>query len=76
MKTVEQIKSIIGETYFDIQNNCGSLEISTRQNGDTCDSKASPYDISEARKLMSKLSASNIPCQLRVIDEWVEVIIK
>jgi hypothetical protein len=73
MSTQEQIKSLIGETYFEIKTEKGAISVFTRKNGDVCESKASPHDISEGRRILSVLKANSFACKLEVIDEWVEV---
>jgi hypothetical protein len=73
--TTESLKTLIGETYFDLQHHRGTFNVFTRKNGDVCDGRASPHDVAEARRIAGVLRASGIACKLQVVDEWVEVVI-
>ena len=70
---INKIKATIGETYFDIQEEQNYFSVCTRKNGDTADGIAAPYDIAQAKDIITKLKAAGIGCRLSVVDEWVEV---
>lgn len=73
--TSAKINAIAGKTYFRIKEEANHFSLWTRENGDTCEGRAAPYDIAQGRELATKLRAAGIACRLEVVDEWVDVII-
>jgi hypothetical protein len=77
MKTLEELKELIGDTWFDItmshDNSCLSLD--TRDHGDVGEEKAGQEDWDEGERLLKILrkdhDALNYSITLEDVDEWV-----
>lgn len=74
--TLQALSALVGKTYFNTQEEETHFSIWTRQNGDTCSCRASPYDIQQAREIIRALQVNGVASRLQVVDEWVEVIVK
>lgn len=74
--TLQALSALVGKTYFHFKEESDYFSVWTRQNGCTSSCWASPYDIQQAREIARALKDKGINCSVRVVDEWVEVVVK
>lgn len=74
--TLQALSALIGKTYFRINEESDYFSVWTRHNGCSSSCWASPYDIQQAREIIRALKDNGVTSTLRVVDEWVEVVVK
>lgn len=78
--TIDAIREVIGDTWFDIQDQGLHIDLSTRDNGDVGDEKPGDEDISEGKRIHRALRkkwplSSRISIDSEQVDEWSYVTI-
>jgi len=73
--TAEIVKKAIKGTWFDVEDDGGTIILSSREYGDVGDESAGAEDIKEARRLIVLLRNEfpTVKVEGDIVDEWVMV---
>ena len=75
--TIDDVKEVVGKTWFDFEVDGDRIAMSTRDHGDVGDERAGKADIEEGRRMLVEIR-KRCPMETRkssfeVVDEWVHV---
>lgn len=76
MKNAEDIKRIIGRTWFDVSEEGDEIIIDSREYGDVGEESYGEKDLKEGRRIIRLLRETGLSCSIEGVDEWVIVTVK
>ena len=76
MKNAEDIKRIIGRTWFNVSEEGDEIIIDSREYGDVGEESYGEKDLKEGRRIIRLLRETGLSCSIEGVDEWVIVTVK
>lgn len=67
----QQIKDILGKTWFSVSDEGDHFTIDSREYGDICNEETGLEDRREGNRILKLLRDAGIKCSAECVDEWV-----